>query len=79
MEFRFNYYTEQDDYTAEYPTRKILEQTVNFDDAATWDLPLNEFIGFLSSCYGYDISKHVKVSSFEERLASIKEEYGLDD
>lgn len=72
-------YSLQDDCGPNFPIAKTAQTSVQFHDEATWDVVLNEFISFLSSVYGYDISQSVHFESLEEKLAKTREKYNLDE
>lgn len=68
--YTFSYFSgNQDDCEGEFPRAKSINTNVEFDDASAWDAVLREFLDFLSSIYGYDISKSVDVKTFEQRMA----------
>lgn len=71
--YNFSYFA-QEDNGPEYPSSTGVSRDLTFDEAARWDSVLNEFLSFLSSIYGYDISKHVEVQTFDQRIAAFKEE-----
>lgn len=56
-------FTYQDDYDEEVDGvfgQKRIENRVTLDDCAQWSAVLKHFVTFLSSVYGYDVSKQVK-------------------
>lgn len=71
----FQYHSRPEDTCeGEYPAAKSVNNSIEFDEAATWDSVLREFLDFLSSIYGYDISKHVDVQTFDQRIAAFRED-----
>lgn len=71
--YNFSYYSESD-CGSEFPISTGATRDVLFHDESPWDVVLNEFLSFLSSVYGYDISKHVDVQTFEQRIAAFNNE-----
>lgn len=69
----FNRDTDREYLSSEFPVSKGVTTNLEFDDAATWDAVLTEFLHFLSSIYGYDIADHVTVQSFEHRMSVFKD------
>lgn len=76
MNFRFVFSTENTDSTDYFPIEKTLEADLVFDDAISWDKVLEQFLQFLGSCYGYDITDQVRYESLDEKVARLKEEIG---
>lgn len=76
MNFRFVFSTENTDSTDYFPIEKTLEADLVFDDAISWDKVLEQFLQFLGSCYGYDITDQVRYESLDEKIARLKEEVG---
>lgn len=73
--YTFQYFTRDvDTCGGEFPIAKSINTTCEFEDASPWDVVLNEFLNFLSSVYGYDISKHVDVQTFQQRMAAFSED-----
>lgn len=71
--YTFAYYSSED-CGPEYPNEKGVTTNISFDESTTWDVVHREFLDFLSSVYGYDISKHVDVKTFEQRIAAFNNE-----
>lgn len=76
MNFRFVFSTENTDSTDYFPIEKTLEADLVFDDAISWDKVLEQFLQFLGSCYGYDITDQVRYETLDEKVARLKEEIG---
>lgn len=74
MNFRFVYSTEYPDQS-DFPVEKTLEADMVFDDAATWDKVLDQFIQFLGNCYGYDLTNQVSYESIQDKLIRLKDEH----
>lgn len=74
MNFRFVFSSENTDNTDHFPIEKTLEADLVFDDAVTWDKVMDQFLQFLGSCYGYDITNQVRYEDFDEKIARLKEE-----
>lgn len=73
--YTFQYFSRPDyDSEGEFPSAKSVNNTLEFNEGATWDSVLREFLDFLSSIYGYDISKHVDVQTFEQRMSAFNNE-----
>lgn len=60
---------EYEGMSEEFPLHTTLDKTSVFDDCATWDVVLRDFIRFLEGIYGYNISDQVQMSTIEERIA----------
>lgn len=73
FKFVFNSETDQADY---FPIEKTLEADLVFDDAVSWDKVLEQFLQFLGSCYGYDITNQVRYEDYDEKIARLKEKLG---
>lgn len=71
--YNFSYFS-QEDNGEEFPTSTGVTRDVAFHSGTPWDVVLNEFLSFLSSVYGYDISKHVDVQTFSQRMAAFNNE-----
>lgn len=72
-QYSFAYYGASDD-GSEFPTSKGVTTNLTFHDATPWDVIHREFVDFLSSIYGYDISKSIDVQTFEQRMAAYNNE-----
>lgn len=72
-QYSFTYYGASDD-GSEFPTAKRVSTSLTFHDETTWDVVHREFVDFLSSIYGYDISKSIDVETFEQRIAAFNNE-----
>lgn len=79
MEFEFKYWNDNPDATGEFPNETEITKRVKFDDAASWCHVLDQFVNFLGSCYGYDISEDIEYKSFSDRFADLQDAYDLDD
>lgn len=79
MRFEFTYNNYDPEAEGEFPNETTITKSVSFDDAAPWVHVLDQFVTFLGSCYGYDISDQVEYKSFGERFADLQDAYGLDD
>lgn len=64
-----------DESSAQFPVQKDVNISLTFQDEATWDAVLDEFISFLGGIYGYDIHKSVKYLKLEEKIKAMH----LDD
>ena len=69
--YNFSYYSAEDN-GSEFPISTGITRDVVFHDSSPWDVVLTEFISFLSSIYGYDISKSVDVQTLEQRMAAFR-------
>lgn len=76
MNFRFVFSSENPDQADYFPIEKTLEADLVFDDAISWDKVLEQFLQFLGSCYGYDITDQVRYETLDEKVARLKEEIG---
>lgn len=72
-------YSIQDDCGPNFPVAKTTQTNVQFHDEVTWDVVLTEFINFLSSVYGYDISRSVSFKSLDQKIAELSDKYDLED
>lgn len=62
--YSFSYsYDDGSDAIDGYPIKKSIQTSVTINEAETWDVPLAEFVDFLSQVYGYDISDKITISS----------------
>lgn len=75
--FTYSYHDEDRDNDGEYPTSVSLEKHLTFDECATWDAVLKEFLLFLGHVYGYDITDQVSFMTLEDRLDRIREKNNL--
>ncbi len=46
-----------------YPIKKSVLTSITINDTEAWDVPLAEFVDFLSQVYGYDISEKITITS----------------
>lgn len=76
--FTFSYNTSEGD-GVEFPSFESVEQTVQFDDGATWDAVLKVFIKFLGNAWGYDISDAVQFSTLQDKLQKLRDDGVLWD
>lgn len=67
-QFIFNDTFHNDSCDGQFPLQKQSATTVVFEQDQPWMAPLDEFIKFLSSIYGYDISDSVTYETLEEKL-----------
>lgn len=63
----------------EFPEAKTSSTTVQFGDGVVWTVIVDEFLGFLSSVYGYDIRDQVEYLSYAEKKRNLEERYGLEE
>lgn len=80
---RFNFTYEQYDtperQQSEFPHRSMVTAAHDFDVDCTWDVILDQFIHFLSSIYGYDISQSVSYEKLEDRIQRLRDQGVLYD
>jgi hypothetical protein len=63
----------------EFPQAKTSNITVQFNDGVVWTVVVDQFLGFLSSVYGYDIRDQVEYLSYAEKKRNLEERYGLEE
>ena len=72
--FAYEQYDSPDRECSEFPLRTASTVTHDFDVDCTWDTILTQFIHFLSSIYGYDISQSVQFETLEDKIRRIETE-----
>lgn len=80
--YTFGFYQkddEHDDYSSEFPIEKQIDHHVSFSDNTTWCVVLESFLDFLGNVYGYDVRQSVQFKSLAEKLAEVKNKYGIED
>lgn len=78
MRFNFTYF-EDCEASAGFPDTKHIDYTVTYDDATTWCVVLEEFIGFLGSVYGYEVRDSIEFKSLKEKIEMLKERGVFDE
>lgn len=78
-QFYFTYDSDEDDCGPEFPLKQRITSEFTVYDEATWDVVLQKFLEFLSSVWGYDISKKVNYETLSERLDKLHENGKLSD
>lgn len=66
-QYSFAYFSASDD-GSDFPVSKGITTNLTFHDHTTWDVVHKEFVDFLSSIYGYDISKSIDIDTIEQRI-----------
>jgi hypothetical protein len=62
-----------------FPKAKTTNVTLQFEDGVVWTVVVDQFLSFLSSVYGYDLSEQVEYLSFEEKKQMLRDKYDLED
>jgi hypothetical protein len=77
ISFSFSQYDE--DNAPEFATLSEIVATHEFDENSTWDVVMEDFVKFLSHCWGYDIGKKVSYETFGDRLKKMHDEGKLSE
>lgn len=77
MHFKLEYIQDWQNDATEFPLSKTITTEFHMDEAAPWTDVMDQFVMFLGSCYGYDISKDIEYKTFRQKLQALKSD--LDD
>lgn len=80
--YAFHYRSlDNNDISDDYAINDVANRELTYDSTITWCVVLRDFITFLSSVYGYDISKSVEYETVAQKLNRLCDKYemSLDD